>query len=367
MWHNQVLTSIPFQGGMSGGGVFNRHGRYVATFTGSNHTRSEIAKLQWDDLKRIESVDTALGMPHPLRKHFVAPSKTLSQSVVELLVDSEPVSIGTIVGDDGWILTKASTLDGTVSCRLPDQSVVATEKRAESQEHDLALLKIDVGGLSAAEFSDEEPPSIAQVLCAIGPGQILKPGIVSIETREIPPEPGWKGDATENTPHGPMISRSAQGWQNNANLSTVGTKLQRDDIIVSINGHSTPNVAALTQVLATKLHGYCTGDLVSVTLRRKGAPMNVLTTLPPATAVNYWLMTEYDSPRRSGFAAVFDTDIELLQAEVGCPVTDIEGRVRGIAIASRGRNDTQRVSTSVLPNRIVSRVIEQLMGEATSN
>ena len=364
LWSPQDQT-IDFQasGGMSGGGVFNRYGRYVGAFL-VGYTRSEVAKVQWDDLKQIESIDTATGMPHPLRKRFVAPSKAVAQSVVELLVDSKPVSIGTIVDADGWILTKASVLDGKVSCRLPDQSVVVAEKRAESQEHDLALLKIDVGGLSAAEFSDKEPPSIAQVLCAVGPGQILKPGIVSIETRAIPPEPRWKGDVTEDTPNGPMISRRRRGWQNENNLSTIGTKLQREDIIVSINGHSTPNVATLTQVLETNLPGYCTGDLVSVSIRRKGSPMNVLTPLPRATVVNYYMVDEHDTPRRSGFAAVFDTDIELLQREVGSPVIDVEGRIRGIATASRGRNKTQRGPTSVLPSRIVSRVTKQLMAEA---
>lgn len=360
IWGDKINTSFfPFQGGVSGGGVFNRYGRYVAAFLSECNTRSEVAKVQWDDLKQIESIDTATGMPHPLRKRFVAPSKAVAQSVVELLVDSKPVSIGTIVDADGWILTKASVLDGKVSCRLPDQSVVVAEKRAESQEHDLALLKIDVGGLSAAEFSDKEPSSIAQVLCAVGPGQILKPGIVSIETRAIPPEPRWKGDATEDTHGGVMISRST-------NLSTIGTKLQLDDIIVSINGHSTPNVATLTQVLETDLAGYCTGDLVSVSIRRKGSPMNVLTPLPRAVVVNYWMMDEHDTPRRSGFAAVFDTDIELLQREVGCPVIDVEGRIRGIAIASRGRNETQRSPTTVLPSRIVSRVTKQLMAETNS-
>ena len=263
-------TEFPYQGGMSGGGVFNRHGRYVAISQANDApTRSEVAKAQWDDLKQNKSIDTATGMPHPLRKRFAAPSKGAAQSVVELLVDSKPVSIGTVVDADGWILTKASVLDGKLSCRLPDQSVVVAEKRAESQEHDLALLKVDVAGLSAAEFSDKEQPSIAQVLCAVGPGQILKPGIVSIETREIPPEPRWKGDATEDTPDGAMIPRSTD-------LSTIGTKLQVYDIIVSIDGHSTPNVATLTRVLETNLAGYCTGDLVSVALRRKDASMNVL-------------------------------------------------------------------------------------------
>ncbi|MBC7855074.1 MAG: trypsin-like peptidase domain-containing protein [Pirellulaceae bacterium] len=359
-WSPEVHSSfIRFQGGMSGGGVFNRYGRYVAIFGGATHTRSEVAKVQWDDLKQIRSIDTATGMPHPLGTRFVAPSKAVAQSVVELLVDSKLVSIGTIVDADGWILTKASVLDGKVSCRLSDQSVVVAEKRTASQEHDLALLKIDVGGLSAAEFSDKVPPSIARALCAVGPGQILKPGIVSIETRAIPPEPRWKGDATEDTKDGAMISRSTD-------LNTVVTKLQHDDILVSINGHSTPNVATLTQVLKKELAGYCTGDLVSVAIRRKLAPMNVLTTLPPATGVVNWMMHEHDTPRRSGFTAVFDTDIELLQREAGCPVIDVEGRIRGIAIVSRGRNETQRGPTSVLPSHIVSRVTKQLMAEANS-
>ncbi len=365
-FHNIDTIDVPFQGGVCGGGVFNRDGHYVAALLGSSGTRSEVAKRQWDDLKKTESIDTATGLPHPLQERFVDPSKAVAQSVVEILVDSKPVSIGTVVDADGWILTKASVLDGKVSCRLPDQSVVVAEKRAESQEHDLALLKIDVGGLSAAVFSDKEPPTITQVLCAVGPGQILKPGIVSIETRAIPPEPRWKGDATEDTPNGPMISRSDPGWQNKTNLSTIGTKLQIDDIIVSINGHSTPKVATLTQVLETNLAGYCTGDLVSVALRRKGASMNVLTTLPRAAVVNYWMMDEHESPRRSGFAAVFDTDIELLQPEAGSPVIDAEGRIRGIAIASRGRDETQRGPTSVLPSHIVSRVSKQLMAEVNS-
>ena len=94
--------------------------------------------------------------------------------------------------------------------------------------------------------------------------------------------------------------------------------------------------------------------------------MKVLTPLPPATVVNYWMLGEYDTPRRSGFAAVFDTDIELLQREVGCPVIDGQGRIRGIAIVSRGRNETQRGPTSVLPGHIVTRVTKELIEQASA-
>ncbi|QDT92485.1 trypsin-like peptidase domain-containing protein [Gimesia algae] len=361
LWYREFNNRLDYlgQGGMSGGGVFNEHGCYVAVYQGSGNARSEVARLQWDDLQRIESIDTAIGLPHPLRKRFVAPSKAVAQSVVELLVDSKPVSSGTILDADGWILTKASVLDGKVSCRLSDQSVVVAEKRAESQAHDLALLKVDASDLTTATFSDQEPPAMTQLLCAVGPRPMLNPGIVSVETRAIPPEPRWKGGATEETPDGVKLSRSRD-------LHLSGTKLRRGDIIVSLNGHATPDVAALTQVLETKLAGYCTGDLASVALRRKGEAMNVLTTLPPTTGANYWIMDSRDTPRRSGFAAVFDTDIELPQPEVGCPVIDVEGRIRGIAIASRGHVETRRGLTSVLPSHIVKRVIQQLMAEATS-
>lgn len=366
-WSVEIETMyVPFQGGVCGGGVFNRDGHYVAALKGSYGTRSEVAKAQWNELKQIQSIDTATGLPHPLRKRFVSPSKSVAQSVVELLVDSQPVSIGIVVDTDGWILTKASVLSGNVSCRLPDQSVVIAEKGAESQEHDLALLKIDVAGLTAVTFSENEPPSITQALCAVGPHQVLNPGILSIEAREIPAEPSWKGEGTEDKPEGPMISQSIQGWENKTNLSTKGTKLQFEDIIVSINGHPTPNVATLAQVLETNLAEYCTGDLVSVELLRKGESFKVNTPLPRAAVVNYWMVDEHESPRQSGFAAVFDTDIELLLPEVGSPVIDLDGRIRGIAIASRGRNKTQRGPTCVLPSDIVRRVTIQLMGEAIS-
>ena len=367
-WSPELTTEcFTGNGGMSGGGIFNQKGQHIGVLTSlCGGLRSEVAKVQWDDLKQIESIDTATGLPHPLRVRFAAPSKAVAQSVVEVLVDSKPVCIGTIADAGGWILTKASALDGEVSCRLADGSIVDADKRAESRENDLALLKIDVVGLRDVEFSDKEPPSITQILCGVGPDQILKPGIVSIKTRAIPPEPAWTGDSTEDTQDGVKIIRLGGGWQNKINLSTEGTKLKRNDIIVSINAHATPDIARLNQILASNFKDYCTGDLVSVALLRKGMPMEVRTPLPRASVENYWMIDKHDSPRRSGFNAVFDTDIQLLLHEVGCPVIDVEGRIRGIAIASRGRTKTQRGPTSVLPSRVIARVTKQLMAEANS-
>ncbi|QEG02613.1 Periplasmic pH-dependent serine endoprotease DegQ precursor [Stieleria maiorica] len=359
LWAHYFDTEyIRFHGGMSGGGAFDRRGRYVGVFMGETHHRSEVVKLQWDKLKQTESIDTAIGVQPPLKKRFVAAGEGVSKSLVEILVDSEPAAIGIIVGADGLVLTKASVLSGNVTCRLPDQTVVSGEKRAESSEHDLAILNIDASGLDAAEFHPEKPPTIGQVLCAVAPGESLHPGIVSVETRAIPPEPRWKGEAAQDSTAGPALSRG---------LNSNGLKLRRDDIITSINGHSTPSVPILAEVLRSRLDGYLTGDLVSVTLRRHDKAMKVRTSLPPAPGGISWMMGEHDTPRRSGFAAVFDTDIAIQKRQVGCPVIDTQGRILGVAIASRGRNKIQRGPTSVLPSQIVDRVAMKLMAEATDN
>ncbi len=361
LWSVDLWTGpAPFlKAGMSGGGIFDRQGRYVATTSG---LRSELAKRQWDDLERIDSIDTAFGLPHPLRKRFDSPARSVAKSVVAVLIDSEPVGVGTVVSPDGWILTKASVLTGAATCRLDDQSVVEAQKRAELPEHDLALLKVDRRGMAAVEFSDDPSPGVAEVLCAVLPDQELKPGIVSIEARPIPPEPRWTGNVTEDTADGPKIARPTRfGWQNTENLSLTGTGLRWDDVIISIDGHATPDVASLKDVLTAELSDYRTGDLVTVELIRGGSPRSVRTSLPPATVVQSHRIEKYDSPRRSGFAAAFDSDIELAIHQVGGPVIDDRGHVRGIAIASRGRDETRRGPTTVLPSPVVRQAIERLM------
>ncbi|WP_161604813.1 trypsin-like peptidase domain-containing protein [Roseiconus nitratireducens] len=350
----------PFlKAGMSGGGIFDRQGRYVATTSG---LRSELAKRQWDDLERIDSIDTAIGLPHPLRERFDSPGRSVAESVVEVLVDSKPVGVGTVISSDGWILTKASVLTGTATCRLDDRSVVEAQKRAELPEHDLALLKVDRRGMAAAELSDDPSPGVAEVLCAVLPDQELKPGIVSIDTRPIPLEPRWTGNVAEDTADGPKIAHPTRsGQQNTENLNLTGTELRWDDVIISIDGHPTSDVATLKEVLTTELSDYRTGDLVTVELIRGGSPRSVRTSLPPATVVHKYRIEKYDSPRRSGFVGAFDSDIELAIRQVGGPVIDDRGHVRGIAIASRGRDETRRGPTTVLPSSVVRQAIERLM------
>jgi len=60
-------------------------------------------------------------------------------SVVVVLNAGVPVSLGTIVGAEGWVVTKASELPAQPTCRLPDGKVVSARVAGVDPAFDLAL------------------------------------------------------------------------------------------------------------------------------------------------------------------------------------------------------------------------------------
>ena len=47
-----------------------------------------------------------------------------SRSTVRVLADGKQVTLGVIVGANGWVLTKASELKGKIGCRLKDERLL---------------------------------------------------------------------------------------------------------------------------------------------------------------------------------------------------------------------------------------------------
>src|SRR5260370_19446003 len=56
---------------------------------------------------------------------FREPVARAGQSTVRVFCDGKRVALGTIVGADGWILTKASELNGAPVCHLSDDRQLA--------------------------------------------------------------------------------------------------------------------------------------------------------------------------------------------------------------------------------------------------
>src|SRR5262249_51266601 len=106
--------------------------------------------------------------------------KPARSSVVAVLDGEEAVALGTVVGADGWVMTKASRLPAEPKCRLPDGRVVAAEVAGIDPSFDVALLKVAAAGLFAVEWADKPAP-VAGTFVAV-PGQQEVPlavGVVS--------------------------------------------------------------------------------------------------------------------------------------------------------------------------------------------
>lgn len=356
LWYHEFSISYaPLGGGSSGGGVFDSKGRYVGAFLGSEATRSEVARVQWEYLASAKPFPPPGKRPHaPIRKALSPQADKSSASVVEIVVGTEQVALGTIVRADGWIVSKASELTGDATCKLTDGRLLRAELKHVVHEHDLALLKVDAENLPVTTFPAAENIEAGAIVAAVLPGKTLRCGIVSIETRAVPAEESWTGDGLSDTPSGVEVTQIYPFTQQQV--------AQRPkDIVREINGQPTPDVASLKRLLEKELKDAVPGDLIEMKVTRAGRELTFTTPLLPSDG---YLNREIDSSytlRRSGFAAVFDADIPLQQSLCGGPVIDASGQTVGIVIASRGRNDELRGPTMVLPASVVKAATDRVL------
>lgn len=357
LWYKEFeVTSDPKAGGgMSGGGVFDSEGRYVGVYNGSGNTRSEVAKLQWAHLASVKPFPPAGENPHSVTRKALAPQADKSSaSVVEIVVGSKQVALGTIVRADGWIVTKASVLTADANCKLPDGRLLNAELQNVLHEHDLAFLKVDAENLPVTTFPAAENIKAGAIVAAVLPGELPRCGVVSVETRPVPAEKAWTGDGLSDTPRGVEVTQVPGFLYRNV-------AQQPKDIIREISGHSTPDVASLKRLLGQELKDTIPGDLIEMKVTRASRDMTFKTPLLPSDGYLNQAIDFAYTLRRSGFAAVFDSDIPLKQSSCGGPVIDAAGQTVGIVIASRGRNDEQRGPTMVLPASVVKAVTDQVL------
>ena len=96
------------------------------------------------------------------------------------------VSLGTIVGPEGWVLTKASELPGEPTCRLPDGKVVSARVVGVDPAFDLALLSVPATDLTPVQWADDFNPPVGTLLAAVGTEELpLAVGVVSVPRRDL--------------------------------------------------------------------------------------------------------------------------------------------------------------------------------------
>ena len=288
-----------------------------------------------------------------IKDAFKEVSAPASESTVLVFSGEKPAAIGTVVGKDGYILTKASELESDLSCRLKDGRHMNAELVGVHQEHDLAMLKINADDLVPMEWAAGDPPEIGSWL--ITPGiddRALAIGVVSVATRKIAQTPGVLGVSLEDGEGGALITEVMR----RSAAQKAGVK--KDDIVLSVNGKRTQNRVSMIN----QIRKHRPGDEVKLKIKRDDEVIELTATLGthftsgPAARSNFQnALGGQLSLRRAGFEQAVQHDTVLEPHECGGPVVNLDGKAVGINIARAGR-----VASYALPAALVVAVIDDL-------
>lgn len=136
----------------------------------------------------------------------------VNESTVSLHADGGQVALGTIIHTDGYVVTKASELPETVTCKLSDGRQVSSKLVALHSEYDLALLKVDATKLPAIQWGDSSKLNAGSFLATTSlteePTAI---GIVSSPARPLPKPQAILGVGLEQFGDLPRVNRVIDG------------------------------------------------------------------------------------------------------------------------------------------------------------
>ena len=343
-------TNCETRSGDSGGGVFDLTGRLIGNHCGVGGwpelnfgPRIELARANWnmlsdDSLVKVDPKSIRVSKSDPARiastlDHLI---DGVASAVVNVRVDGKQAVLGTIVGSDGLILTKASELSGKISCQLADGRVLPATIKRQLREYDVATLKIEASDLPTIRWN-ASVPLVGSFCSAVGPGGLLYTGVVSLAERPSPPKGGFVGVLVEDHDGGVRVSDDeSAAWS--------GSLLRTNDIIRKVDGRLVSDSESLRSLIAPKTGSQIAipGDFINVEIERADKTQTLRFRLFPKNPVYSQFPR---SPRRTGFPSVFDISEPLERGQCGGPVVDRTGAVVGIAIAAKGYGGTYVLPT----------------------
>jgi serine protease Do len=278
-----------------------------------------------------------------------------SLSTVRVQCNGKDVALGTVVGPDGWILTKASELKERPVCRLRDGRQLEARVVGVHEPYDLALLKIEATGLAAVDWHDSKTTAVGSWVAAPGLEDVpVAVGVVSVGARAVTardlPSPssaggGFLGIEFEAQNVGVRVSRVVP------NSPAAKAGLQAEDLFVSFAGRPVPDVDSLLDALRR----HKPGEVVAFRIKRGDQEVELKATLERRRGAGGRgdLMNRMGgdlSDRRNGFPSILQHDAALRPKDCGGPLVDLDGKIIGINIARAGRTETYAAPTQdVLP------------------
>lgn len=258
-----------------------------------------------------------------------------------------PVCAATMVGIDGYILTKASEVPDLEKVRLKLASGRTAELREIHRDVRFDLVLAQAVGLSklrAANFGATRSLSHGQWLCSSsGASQEPRIGIISANRRQIPGNGAALGIRMDE-----KAPKEAQGVRiigiaTDSPAEAAG--LQAEDVILSIADEPVAQFKRVHEIVNKRQPG----EYVEVRYLREGKEESCRVRLASRTKViQNWEGEDFAnggiSLRTDSFPDVLQHDIPLSPADMGGPLATLDGKVVGINIAR-----VDRVTTFALP------------------
>lgn len=277
------------------------------------------------------------------------------RSVVRLLgPGGEMVSFGTVVRDDGLVVTKASELAG-----LKNLTVASSDGEGQAivvgvnDAFDLALLHVDLEGLKAVEWQSGEPGVGTLLVSPDAAGKPIAVGVVSVEARPLV-ERGraYLGVEPITVVGGVRIERVAP----RSPAELAGLKV--GDIVTRLSGEA----IATHHQFANWIRQQHPGDEIVVDLIRDGNEISMSLELAGVNGPAEFNGSDQEemgaelSGRMSDFELVFQHDLPLWPEQCGSPVVDLDGHVVGLNIARGGR-----VRSYAIPSGKMQEIVQEMI------
>jgi serine protease Do len=293
-------------------------------------TQGEKTRAKWNDLTRL-----------------------YSGTVIEVLSHGRRVSFGTVVGSDGWILTKASEIPDDPKCKLADGQVVPARVAGVDPAYDLALLKVDAHGLRAIEWSVEKVrPAGKFVAAPDGRGGSIGVGIVCVEQRAL--EGPFPTTITKTKPYIPkttppeVLGKMIEGkglLVRRVKDGAAKAGIVPGDLLLSLNGQPIRDHDDVDKCVEMS----SPGDILPIVLERDGQRLNVSLKLGEDPYVRCpGAISRYRNMRADDFPFVFEHDIPLTLDECGGPIIDLNGKAIGITIARVARHGCMAIPADAI-------------------
>ena len=252
--------------------------------------------------------------------------------------------IGTIVREDGMILTKASELGPELRVNVGGENYVGIIL-ATDEASDLALVGIAANGLPVVTWTDQVPRPGTHLISPIllqesSEEMLIEPSCVTgtfshILKTQTPTVHSTSqvtslGVTTEQRDNGLTIA----AIQKESSASEAGLSL--GDVIENINGTTIKRRSDLT----TFLNNQQVGDEVHLLVRNSAGSHKTKITLsaphliPPTTGMNVPDIAMIPSVRRSPFPDVLVHTTPLNAWDCGSPIFDRQGHALGLNIAA---------------------------------